>query len=183
MENDEWDFEKITENLIEIGIYLGAFVFGLWLIWFQIVNWDKWYGGWKILFIVGFISMSFGACMLIITLIPKSIKKKWEEKQIIKKCLSCGKEIDIEWKVCPFCESLLNGEEKIFVKTEEKEKYKKCPSCGNDIEPDWTACPFCEYEFEKSKEEKKCPSCGENIEPDWTACPYCQFELQPKGGN
>ena len=45
-----------------------------------------------------------------------------------KKCFNCGKSVNNEYKVCPYCGSALN---------------KSCPNCGRNISPDWMVCPYC----------------------------------------
>jgi predicted amidophosphoribosyltransferase len=43
-------------------------------------------------------------------------------------CPQCGKPVEEEWQVCPYCGTGLASE---------------CPECGKATEPDWVACPFC----------------------------------------
>lgn len=45
-----------------------------------------------------------------------------------KRCPVCGKSVDYQYKVCPFCGTELKH---------------KCPYCGKDISPDWNVCPYC----------------------------------------
>jgi predicted amidophosphoribosyltransferase len=43
-------------------------------------------------------------------------------------CPQCGKAVEEEWQVCPYCGAKLASE---------------CPGCGKATEPDWVACPYC----------------------------------------
>ncbi|GAB6392388.1 MAG: zinc-ribbon domain-containing protein [Treponematales bacterium] len=45
-------------------------------------------------------------------------------------CAACGKPVEAEWKVCPFCKAALVRE-------------RRCGNCGRKLEPEWNACPFC----------------------------------------
>ncbi len=43
-------------------------------------------------------------------------------------CPECGKAVEEDWQVCPYCGAALTCE---------------CPECGKATEPDWVACPYC----------------------------------------
>jgi predicted amidophosphoribosyltransferase len=43
-------------------------------------------------------------------------------------CPECGKPLEEEWQVCPYCGTRLISE---------------CPGCGKSVEPEWVACPYC----------------------------------------
>nr|MDO8133722.1 zinc ribbon domain-containing protein [Candidatus Njordarchaeum guaymaensis] len=43
-------------------------------------------------------------------------------------CPSCGKEIAIDFSVCPYCSHVLK---------------LSCPSCHKEVKPDFTLCPYC----------------------------------------
>lgn len=43
---------------------------------------------------------------------------------------TCGKELDAEWKVCPFCQTPVP-------------KNPKCHSCGRELDQAFKACPYC----------------------------------------
>jgi predicted amidophosphoribosyltransferase len=45
-------------------------------------------------------------------------------------CAACGKPVEAEWKVCPFCKAAIVRE-------------RRCGNCGKKLEPEWNACPFC----------------------------------------
>ena len=49
-----------------------------------------------------------------------------------KPCINCGKTLDPDWQVCPFC------------KTETGSPL--CSGCGKTLEPGWTICPYCKAE-------------------------------------
>ena len=49
------------------------------------------------------------------------------------KCRACGKPIEAEWLVCPYC-------------TAEILRERLCAHCGKKLEPDWVICPFCKTE-------------------------------------
>jgi len=46
-----------------------------------------------------------------------------------KKCPSCQKEIQVDWKMCPFCRASLTTE--------------ICSNCGKEMQTDWKKCPYC----------------------------------------
>jgi DNA-directed RNA polymerase subunit RPC12/RpoP len=43
-------------------------------------------------------------------------------------CSNCGKELQKEWKVCPYCKTSQNA---------------VCSNCGKELQKEWTACPYC----------------------------------------
>jgi len=43
-------------------------------------------------------------------------------------CPQCGKVVEEDWQVCPYCGARLASE---------------CPECGKVTQPDWAACPYC----------------------------------------
>jgi predicted amidophosphoribosyltransferase len=43
-------------------------------------------------------------------------------------CPECGKAVEGDWQVCPYCGAKLAS---------------VCPECGKGTEPDWVACPYC----------------------------------------
>lgn len=51
-----------------------------------------------------------------------------EDDTIALTCLECGKPVEADWQVCPFCGTRTKAE---------------CPECGKAAEPDWVACPYC----------------------------------------
>ncbi|MEM3408539.1 MAG: zinc-ribbon domain-containing protein [Nitrososphaeria archaeon] len=51
------------------------------------------------------------------------------------KCPNCGKPIQVNFTICPYCGYSLT------------KKSKKCPSCGNELELDWKICPYCGKNF------------------------------------
>jgi RNA polymerase subunit RPABC4/transcription elongation factor Spt4 len=44
------------------------------------------------------------------------------------KCPSCGKGVEENFIVCPYCQRKLKA---------------KCGKCGQLLEPNWVACPYC----------------------------------------
>lgn len=49
-----------------------------------------------------------------------------------KKCLSCGKQVNPDFQVCPYCGSSLK---------------EKCSKCGREVASDWNVCPHCNNEL------------------------------------
>jgi RNA polymerase subunit RPABC4/transcription elongation factor Spt4 len=45
-------------------------------------------------------------------------------------CPSCGREVEEDFDICPYCNSPLK---------------KSCPSCKRGIEPDFVVCPYCGF--------------------------------------
>jgi RNA polymerase subunit RPABC4/transcription elongation factor Spt4 len=45
-----------------------------------------------------------------------------------KKCINCGKPVNFDYSICPYCGSDLN---------------LKCPECGRGISSEWQLCPYC----------------------------------------
>lgn len=45
----------------------------------------------------------------------------------IEKCPNCGKQIQKNYKYCPYCEFAL----------------EYCKNCNEKMEPDWNICPYC----------------------------------------
>jgi RNA polymerase subunit RPABC4/transcription elongation factor Spt4 len=43
-------------------------------------------------------------------------------------CPGCGRAVDPDWRLCPFCSTLLR---------------KLCADCGRMLELAWNVCPFC----------------------------------------
>jgi predicted amidophosphoribosyltransferase len=50
------------------------------------------------------------------------------EEAIADTCAECGKPVEPDWQVCPYCG---------------KKTRAECPECGKAAEPDWVACPYC----------------------------------------
>ncbi|TXJ61181.1 zinc ribbon domain-containing protein [Brachyspira aalborgi] len=54
-------------------------------------------------------------------------------------CKSCGKELENDYKACPYCGA----------KTEERISGEKvCPYCGKLVKGDFKICPYCENKIE-----------------------------------
>jgi predicted amidophosphoribosyltransferase len=50
------------------------------------------------------------------------------EEAVADSCPECGKPVEADWQVCPYCGKKMKAE---------------CPECGKAAEPDWVACPHC----------------------------------------
>ena len=50
------------------------------------------------------------------------------------KCISCGNNVNKEYKICPYCGNSLDS---------------KCSKCGTKISPNWILCPKCGTETKK----------------------------------
>jgi RNA polymerase subunit RPABC4/transcription elongation factor Spt4 len=50
-----------------------------------------------------------------------------------EKCSNCGKPVEKEWMVCPYCKA-------------EVVRERLCAHCGKKLDPDWIICPFCKTE-------------------------------------
>lgn len=55
------------------------------------------------------------------------------EDQESDRCGGCGKEVNPDFKVCPYCEQPL------------KQQPSTCPNCDKDLKPEFKICPYCEH--------------------------------------
>jgi uncharacterized OB-fold protein len=58
---------------------------------------------------------------------PKA--EKADEKMV---CPSCGRDVEPDWKVCPYCTETLT---------------RVCSKCGTEARPEWKFCPYCTAEL------------------------------------
>lgn len=68
------------------------------------------------------------------------------------KCPGCGEPVQINWKLCPLCETRLQS--------------LVCPYCNASVETAWKRCPHCEANL-------ICRQCGERLPPGSETCPRC----------
>lgn len=61
---------------------------------------------------------------LILYIIIRSTRKR--------KCISCGKSVEEDFDICPYCGKTL---------------ALKCTSCGMRISSDWKVCPYCKEDI------------------------------------
>ena len=73
---------------------------------------------WPWILIVCFVPNLMG---LIVYLIVRSNNKK-------TKCINCGKEIEGDFTICPYCKHDMS---------------LKCNHCGKKVSSEWTVCPYC----------------------------------------
>ena len=45
------------------------------------------------------------------------------------RCNNCGREIQNDFRFCPYCQTIL--------------KPKYCGTCGRELKPDYVICPYC----------------------------------------
>ncbi len=62
-------------------------------------------------------------------------------------------------------------EEALLQSIEERES---CPGCGQRADKEWVTCPYCHTKLKKS-----CHRCGRAIHLRWTVCPYCGATDRP----
>ena len=91
-----------------------------------------------------------------------------------KTCKNCGKQINADFKFCPYCEAKI--EEQNFIENNSNEKV--CKNCGKTIKSDFNVCPYCGNKVEnqiinENLNEKICKSCGKSINANFKVCPYC----------
>lgn len=48
------------------------------------------------------------------------------------KCANCGRDVEPDWMVCPYCTEALK---------------RVCPKCGKEARPEWKFCPYCSAEL------------------------------------
>jgi RNA polymerase subunit RPABC4/transcription elongation factor Spt4 len=51
-----------------------------------------------------------------------------------KKCINCGKPVNFDYNICPYCGADLS---------------LKCPECGREISSEWQLCPYCSKNLEE----------------------------------
>ena len=96
-----------------------------------------------------------------------------------KFCKSCGKQINGDFKFCPYCGA----------KNEEETSNIFCLSCGKSIKSDFNVCPFCGEKVKnknlenKKEEEIFCKNCGNPIKKDFKICPYCRYKINNQNTN
>jgi RNA polymerase subunit RPABC4/transcription elongation factor Spt4 len=54
------------------------------------------------------------------------------------------------------------------------EERDTCPGCGQRVDEDWILCPYCHTRL-----KKHCHHCGQTIQLPWTVCPYCGASDRP----
>lgn len=79
----------------------------------------------------------------------------------VKKCPSCGKDVDINAAFCPFCGN----------NTAPKSKDITCVKCGKTAPEGTKFCPFCGNKF------NCCPECGADNEEGSAVCRSCGKKL------
>jgi len=92
------------------------------------------------------------------------------ESKIIK-CPSCGRPIDEEYMVCPYCGTSLKIQ---------------CSQCGRLIPMDSSVCPYCGNKMEIASQidsstkpgKSYCPSCGKELEGESNFCRFCGAKLR-----
>ena len=91
-----------------------------------------------------------------------------------KTCKNCGKQINADFKFCPYCKAKI--EEQNFSENNSNEHV--CKSCGKTIKSGFNVCPYCGNKVEnqtinETLNEKICKSCGKSINTNFKVCPYC----------
>lgn len=54
------------------------------------------------------------------------------------------------------------------------EAQENCPGCSQRIEDAWVVCPYCHTKLKKS-----CHNCNRPIDLHWTVCAYCGASVRP----
>ena len=102
-------------------------------------------------------------------------------------CNKCGKELNEEFKVCPYCGTVVSKPRTCEKCGKELQAdYKVCPFCGTNA-PELVICKYCGTAFEKNKSicpncrtplvQRTCKYCGKEIESSATVCPHCGVEV------
>lgn len=55
-------------------------------------------------------------------------------------CRNCGKNLEYDWKICPFCKTPV--------------ATTSCNYCGQEIKTDWSYCPHCKNEVKTEIKNK-----------------------------
>ena len=79
-------------------------------------------------------------------------------------CHGCERVVDIEFTVCPYCQTTLKD---------------TCPSCQRPVEASWEACAHCGEVLVREWQKQYCRSCLAPVRPEWDSCMYCDAELTP----
>lgn len=70
----------------------------------------------------------------------EAILEQEEEEEVEKySCPKCSKEVNSEFKFCPYCEFKLT---------------KDCTKCNKPLRADWKICPYCGHHQEQDKTKK-----------------------------
>ncbi|MEN6319732.1 MAG: zinc ribbon domain-containing protein [Syntrophaceae bacterium] len=100
----------------------------------------------------------------------------------VKKCSSCGKEMQIDAAFCTNCGTRFEEKETGAADT----AMKKCSSCGKEMHIDAVFCANCGSSFEKKESHmengavKKCASCGKEMLMDAVFCTNCGSSFERK---
>lgn len=78
------------------------------------------------------------------------------------KCIKCEKEIQEDFKVCPYCGAKIVHNPVI------------CPNCDNVVSGDYEICSECGSRLDG---KKVCSHCGALVEEDYKFCPTCAKSL------
>jgi hypothetical protein len=54
------------------------------------------------------------------------------------------------------------------------EERATCPGCGQRADEEWIMCPYCHTMLKKN-----CHNCSRTIQLNWTVCPYCGASDRP----
>ena len=63
-----------------------------------------------------------------VTTLEEVLKVVHQKEELTSICPSCGREVSLDFKDCPYCKRNL---------------VPACSSCGRIAQPDWVVCPYC----------------------------------------
>ena len=60
-----------------------------------------------------------------------------------KTCKNCGKELESDYKICPYCGVKIENEIQTEKPEKREENMRVCQFCGKSINADFKICPYC----------------------------------------
>jgi RNA polymerase subunit RPABC4/transcription elongation factor Spt4 len=116
------------------GRMLGLLFFAIWILWILVAIWaysDAERRGmngilWGLLVFVG------NVIGLIVYLLVRLGQKTGDIVAQSSSCPNCGKPIQADFRVCPYCQTAL---------------VPLCSSCAKPVLPDWQVCPYCQTQL------------------------------------
>jgi len=140
-----------VRNFISTGVFISpkahpfvpAFSMFLLILWLLVVFWTykdaekRGMNGllWALLVFFGTF-IGFLVYLLVRSELKTSAPASYREQQVATgmTCPGCGKPVEPEFAVCPYCKRVLKP---------------VCPSCGKDIKSDWQVCPYCKTDLKQ----------------------------------
>jgi len=79
----------------------------------------------------------------------------------VLKCKKCGKTLEPDWPICPYCRQPVQAQP------------KKCRKCGKELKDGMVICPGCFTEVNETAQPKRCQFCGAEEKDEEGKCTDC----------